>query len=75
MTRMIVCDTGPLLHLSEAGAVHLLSIAGRVLIPPLVVVEFEANAQGWQPPQWVKKSISSKGNSPESHKMDKVKAD
>ena len=55
MTRIIVCDTGPLLHLSEAGAVHLLSMAGRVLIPPLVVVEFEANAQGWQHPQWVKK--------------------
>lgn len=53
MTRIIVCDTGPLLHLSEAGAVHLLSLAGRVLIPPLIVTEFEANAQGWSPPQWV----------------------
>ncbi len=37
MTRTIVWDTGPLLHLSEAGAVHLLSIAVRILIPPLVV--------------------------------------
>lgn len=46
MTRIIVFDTGPLLHLSEAGAVHLLSTAGRVLIPPLVVIEFEANSQG-----------------------------
>jgi predicted nucleic acid-binding protein len=53
MTRIIVCDTGPLLHLSEAGAVHLLSLAGKILIPPLVVTEFEANAQGWSPPQWV----------------------
>lgn len=55
MTRIIVCDTGPLLHLSEAGAIHLLSLAGEVLIPPLVAVEFEANAQGWQPPQWVRR--------------------
>jgi predicted nucleic acid-binding protein len=53
MTRIIVCDTGPLLHLSEAGAAHLLSLAGKVLIPPLIVTEFEANAQGWSPPQWV----------------------
>lgn len=53
MIRIIVCDTGPLLHLSEAGAVHLLSLAGKVLISPLVATEFEANAQGWNPPQWV----------------------
>jgi predicted nucleic acid-binding protein len=53
MTRIIVCDTGPLLHLSEAGATHLLSLAGKVLIPPVVATEFEANAQGWNPPQWV----------------------
>jgi hypothetical protein len=39
--------------LSEAGAIHLLSLAGKVLIPPLVAIEFEANSQGWQPPQWV----------------------
>ena len=54
MTRRIVCDTGPLLHLSEAGSIHLLSQAGEILIPSLVVIEFEANAQGWNPPQWVK---------------------
>jgi hypothetical protein len=54
MTRIIVCDTGPLLHLSEAGAIHLLSSAGKVLMPPLIAIEFEANAQGWQPPQRVR---------------------
>jgi hypothetical protein len=31
MTRIIVCDTGLLLHLSEAGAIQLLSSAGEVL--------------------------------------------
>jgi predicted nucleic acid-binding protein len=54
MTRIIVCDTGPLLHLSEAGAIHLLSLAGEILIPSLVAIEFEASAQGWHPPQWIK---------------------
>jgi len=55
MTRIIVCDTGPLLHLSEAGASQLLSLAGEILIPPLVAIEFEANAHGWSPPQWARK--------------------
>jgi predicted nucleic acid-binding protein len=54
MTRTIVCDTGPLLHLSEAGAIHLLSQAGNVLIPPLVAVEFRSNTPGWIPPLWIK---------------------
>jgi predicted nucleic acid-binding protein len=54
MTRVVVCDTGPLIHLSEAGALHLLSLAGDILIPPLVADEYEANAHGWKPPQWVK---------------------
>ncbi len=54
MTRVIVCDTGPLLHLSEAGAIDLLSLVGDILIPTLVAIEFESNAQGWRPPQWVK---------------------
>jgi predicted nucleic acid-binding protein len=54
VTHRIVCDTGPLLHLSEAGAIHLLSLAGEILIPSIVAIEFEANAQGWSPPQWVK---------------------
>ena len=53
VTRIIVCDTGPLLHLSEAGVAHLLPLAGKVLIPPFVAAEFEANTQGWNPPQWV----------------------
>jgi len=54
MTRIVVCDTGPLLHLSEAGVIHLLSLAGDIFIPALVASEFESNSQGWKPPQWVK---------------------
>jgi len=54
VSRLAVCDTGPLLHLSEAGAVHLLQQAGEILIPPRVAAEFEQNAAGWKTPQWVR---------------------
>jgi predicted nucleic acid-binding protein len=53
VTRIVVCDTGPLLHLSEVGALHLLQPVGEILIPPDVADEFEQNAQGWKPPQWI----------------------
>ena len=48
MTRLVVCDTGPLLHLSEAGVIHLLERAGQIVIPPAVAAEFEGNSQGWR---------------------------
>jgi len=54
VTRLIVCDTGPLLHLSEAGAIHLLPLAGEIVVPPVEAWEFEQNAQRWKPPQWVR---------------------
>jgi predicted nucleic acid-binding protein len=54
VSRLIICDTGPLLHLSEARAIHLLSLAGDILVPPVVVTEFEANTLGWKLPQWIK---------------------
>ncbi len=38
-----MCDTGPLLHLTEAGATHLLQRAGKIIIPPIVANEFEEN--------------------------------
>lgn len=50
MNRIIVCDTGPLLHLHEAGAIHLLECAGQVLIPPVVSQELEAHLNL---PSWV----------------------
>jgi len=53
MKRIVVCDTGPLLHLSEAGFIHLLQNTGRILIPESVTKEFNQNAQGWSPPQWI----------------------
>ena len=76
MTRVVVCDTGPLIHLSEAGAIHLLSTVGDIIIPPLVADEYKANSQGWKPPQWVKivtlesKSIQQANNWIQSNQID-----
>ena len=53
MSRIIVCDTGPLLHLSEANAIHLLQLAGDVLIPPLVAEEFKRVSSIHKIPKWV----------------------
>ena len=53
MTRIVVCDTGPLLHLGEANALHLLQLAGEILIPEVVAREFQENAAGQILPDWV----------------------
>jgi len=37
--RLIVCDTGPLLHLHQVHLLDLLPLAGRVLAPPAVLEE------------------------------------
>ena len=50
MKRIVVCDTGSLLHLSEAGAIHLLQNVDWILIPKSVTKEFNQNAQGWNLP-------------------------
>jgi predicted nucleic acid-binding protein len=54
VSRVIVCDTGPLLHLNEAGAIHLLRLAGEVLIPPAIATEFKRNASKQKLPTWIK---------------------
>ncbi len=36
---IVVCDTGPILHLHEAGLLELLPRAGRVIAPPRVHAE------------------------------------
>lgn len=35
-----VADTGPVLHLAEAGALHLLPLLGEIVLPPAVQEEF-----------------------------------
>lgn len=51
----IVCDTGPLLHLREAGSLDILQLAGRIIIPPAVYAELVAHDPLWgeQQPDWI----------------------
>jgi predicted nucleic acid-binding protein len=51
--QIIVCDTGPLLHLHEADALPLLKPAGKIMIPPVVIAELKRNASKWKLPDWV----------------------
>jgi predicted nucleic acid-binding protein len=52
MKRM-VADTGPVLHLHEAGALHLLPLIGEVYLPPLVAAELRS-LNPVLPPDFVK---------------------
>jgi len=52
-----VADTGPILHLHEAGALHILPQLGEVILPSLVVAELRLAAPTlWTMalPAWVK---------------------
>jgi len=44
LNRIIVCDTGPLIHLTEAGSIDLIKMAGSVFIPQIVADEFANNS-------------------------------
>ena len=55
--KRVVADTGPVLHLHEAGALHLLPLLGEIFLPPLVIAELRNHApELWPgiPPAWVK---------------------
>jgi predicted nucleic acid-binding protein len=47
---IVVGNTGPLLHLNEANAIHLLEPAGQILIPPVVSQELASRIDL---PSWV----------------------
>jgi predicted nucleic acid-binding protein len=53
--RRIVCDTGPLLHLQEAGALDLLRIAGSIHTTPSVLAELSGLDPAWRnsKPEWL----------------------
>jgi predicted nucleic acid-binding protein len=40
--RIIVCDAGPLIHLSEAGCLDLLKPAGNLFLPHRVAIEVQS---------------------------------
>jgi hypothetical protein len=54
--RLVVCDTGPVLHIREAGALDLLAKTGEVLIPPAVNNELTARIPHWTNarPDWLR---------------------
>lgn len=53
--RIVVCDTGPVLHLREAGVLDVLRHAGEVLIPPAVDDELARLVDDWATarPAWL----------------------
>lgn len=52
--RLVVSNTGPLLHLAEARALQILSYAGEVHIPKAVEVEMSHLDSTWRTPRWIK---------------------
>ena len=54
--RLIVCDTGPILHLQEAGLLKLIKKAGKVYIPQRVDIEMASQSLSWKTdkPGWIK---------------------
>ena len=55
--KRLVADTGPILHLHEAGALHLFPLIGETLIAPLVLAELRVHAPNLWPgqlPGWAK---------------------
>jgi len=55
-SRTIVCDSGPILHLREAGALEILAAAGAIRIPPAVNEELSALIHDWNSsiPRWLR---------------------
>ena len=53
--RVVVCDTGPVLHLREAEALQLLAAAGEIFVPPAVERGLEARLPDWPTirPSWL----------------------
>jgi predicted nucleic acid-binding protein len=53
--KRLVADTGPILHLHEAGALHLLPLIGKVYMPPVVIAELRPHSPSLWPgafPEW-----------------------
>jgi predicted nucleic acid-binding protein len=51
--KRLVADTGPVLHLHEACALHLLPLIGETFLPPMVGTELSSRIPAL-PPKWAK---------------------
>ena len=54
--RVVVCDTGPILHLLEADALGLLEKTGEVTVPSAVERELTVRISDWsvRRPTWLR---------------------
>ena len=55
--KRLVADTGPILHIHEAGALPLLPLVGETFLAPLVISELRVHAPVLWPdrlPDWTK---------------------
>ena len=65
--KRVVADTGPVLHLHEARALHLFPSIGEILVPEMVATELRSFS-ATLPPKWAATrtlSLSSKGRADE----------
>jgi predicted nucleic acid-binding protein len=53
--KLIVSNTGPLMHLSQANALDLIQMLGGIHIPSAVVTEVTRHVPSWAsaPPAWI----------------------
>lgn len=59
--KIVVCDTGPIFHLREAGLLNLLERAGKVAIPKGVDSELSEIDASWRDPKpsWISVEVLS----------------
>ena len=57
--RIVVCDTGPILHLREAGVLDVLAFAGEVIVPAAVDEELARLVDDWASvrPSWLVRRV------------------
>ncbi len=67
--RCVVSDTGPLLHLVEAGSLHLLEPIGEVHIPGMVDREMRQREASWltSKPHWIELTVLVEPHATEAH--------
>ena len=53
--NVVVCDTGPIIHLKEAGLLKLLKETGKICIPQMIETEVSEIDHLWkkQRPDWI----------------------
>jgi predicted nucleic acid-binding protein len=54
--RLVVSNTGPLMHLSQSQSLGLMALLGEIHIPPAVAAEVARHLPTWTtaPPAWVR---------------------